>query len=65
LKLNLDEMETSTNEVLEKNPPKQGLKPSIPKNFPLRHPKVLEKNPPKQGLKLLMDYQREGYAKQF
>jgi len=37
-------------EVLEKNPPKQGLKPKKVKFLPVSS-SVLEKNPPKQGLK--------------
>jgi len=37
--------------VLEKNPPKQGLKPPSGVEFMKREQVVLEKNPPKQGLK--------------
>jgi len=36
--------------VLEKNPPKQGLKP-FSKEAAMKSLVVLEKNPPKQGLK--------------
>jgi len=39
-------------EVLEKNPPKQGLKPHSCFSRQIPSITVLEKNPPKQGLKL-------------
>jgi len=50
--------------VLEKNPPKQGLKPvSLPRT--LFHILVLEKNPPKQGLKLSARLMGDGFHKSF
>jgi len=39
--------------VLEKNPPKQGLKQTFRRLKWHEQLRVLEKNPPKQGLKLL------------
>jgi len=46
--------------VLEKNPPKQGLKLFFKKNIGRANP-VLEKNPPKQGLKLFNNIRTPGY----